>query len=113
MSQQELKLKDFRLIRRFEAVHARTMQGACSAVFKESDDGDFVTYADYVERINALLAESALARSHGRLVEVVKEIRELAERQYKVSIGNQWAWVNVQEKCDAALARAAALEGKA
>lgn len=37
------------------------------------------------------------------LVDVLKEIVTIANREYAVSIGNQWAWAKVEDKAEAAL----------
>ena len=41
------------------SVHSRTMRGECSAVFAESEDGDFVALAEHTQRIAELEAKLA------------------------------------------------------
>lgn len=50
-------------LRRFTPVHARTMQGQCSAACVETTDGAFVTFADCSDRIAAFTSERNEARA--------------------------------------------------
>lgn len=68
-------------IRRFEAVHARTMKGECGAVFEENNDGDFVTYVDHIKRIVDHIKRIALlTQENAALRQENERLKDEAER---------------------------------
>ncbi len=50
--------------------------------------------------------EAALMERIAGLSEALDEIIVIAEREYIVTIGNQWAWARVEDKARAALEKA-------
>ena len=57
------------------------------------------------EGVNKILdaRQEAAVNQRQALVDVLKEIVTIANREYAVSIGNQWAWAKVEDKAEAAL----------